>query len=80
MKIHERLNLAMSQKGIKQKELAEKLGLSEGAVSYYLHGKRRPNQKIIAKLAEILELPENELVNNYKFKTKLLNIEICFHY
>jgi transcriptional regulator with XRE-family HTH domain len=49
-------------KGIKQKWLAQKLGVSEVTVSNWVKEKSFPNKKRLEKLSEILDVPMNELM------------------
>ena len=49
-------------KGIKQKWLAQKLGVSEVTVSNWVKEKSFPRKKRLEKLSEILEVPINELM------------------
>jgi len=49
-------------KGIKQKWLAQKLGVSEVTMSNWVKEKSFPNKKHLEKLSEILDVPINELM------------------
>jgi transcriptional regulator with XRE-family HTH domain len=53
----------LKSKGIKQKWLAGKLGVSEVTVSNWCSGKSLPKKKHLEKLSEILELPVKKLLN-----------------
>lgn len=53
----------IKSKGIKQKWLALKLGVSEVTVSNWVKEKSIPSQKHLAKLSEILNIPVKELTN-----------------
>lgn len=50
-------------KGIKQKWLASKLGVSEVTVSNWVKEKSNPSLKHLEKLSDILEIPLKELIN-----------------
>lgn len=50
-------------KGIKQKWLASKLGVSEVTVSNWVKEKSNPSQKNLEKISEILNISMKELVN-----------------
>ncbi len=50
-------------KGIKQKWLASKLGVSEVSVSNWAKGKSVPSQKHLEKLSAILGVPVKDLMN-----------------
>ncbi|BER92756.1 helix-turn-helix domain-containing protein [Atrimonas thermophila] len=49
------------QCGLGCKVLARMLGISETYVSSVLSGRVRPSQNVLKRLAEVLELPEEEL-------------------
>ena len=49
-----RLKLAMGQAGIKQSELATKIGAPRSAVSQYLSGKNEPGAERLAAIAEAI--------------------------
>jgi transcriptional regulator with XRE-family HTH domain len=53
----------IKSKGIKQKWLALKLGVSEVTVSNWVKEKSLPSQKHLAKLSEVLNIPIKELTN-----------------
>ena len=48
-----RLKYAMEQAGMKQRDLAEKIGAPKSAISQYLAGKNIPNTERMQKLAEV---------------------------
>ena len=50
-------------KGIKQKWLAQKMGVSEVAVSNWVQEKSVPSQKNFEKLSTILNVPLKDLMN-----------------
>lgn len=50
-------------KGIKQKWLAEKVGVSEVTVSNWVKQKSLPSKKHVQKLSDILNVPAEELRN-----------------
>ncbi len=50
-------------KGIKQKWLAEKLGVSEVTVSNWVQEKSMPSKKHLGKLSELLSVSINELMH-----------------
>ena len=53
----------LKTKGIKQKWLASRLGISEVTVSNWVKEKSVPSQKHQEKLSEILNIPIKELIN-----------------
>lgn len=52
----------LTQKGIKQKWLAENIGVSEVTVSSWCQMKSKPSRKNIEKLSSLLNLPENKQI------------------
>ena len=50
----DRLRELRQKKGLRQKDLAYSIGLSESAYGYYEQGRREPSQEALVKLAEIL--------------------------
>ena len=65
------------EQGITQANLAEKLGITDRAVSKWENGKSMPDSGIMLELCELLEINVNELLsgekidmNNYEEKTE----------
>ncbi|WP_144518118.1 helix-turn-helix domain-containing protein [Bacillus thuringiensis] len=52
-----RIKIARQRKGISQKELAEKLNMTQQAVSYYEKGSRIPDENILLAISRILTVP-----------------------
>lgn len=50
-------------RGVKQRFIANKLGVSEVTVSNWVKEKSVPSQKHLEKLSEILNIPIKELIN-----------------
>jgi transcriptional regulator with XRE-family HTH domain len=57
------LKEVLKSKGVKQKWLAYKLGVSEVTVSNWVKEKSIPSQKSLEKLSEVLNIPLRELMN-----------------
>ena len=57
------------QRGLKQRDLANKIGITEVSVSRYIRGTRVPNANIIKKMAEVLEVSAGEILGE-KDKTE----------
>lgn len=57
----ERLNQLREEKGIKQSKLAEELGISPQAVSYYMNG-REPNYDTLLKIADYFDVTTDYLL------------------
>lgn len=53
----------LTQNGIKQKWLAENIGVSEVTVSSWCNGKSKPQKKHLEKISKILSLPKNKIKN-----------------
>jgi len=63
------LKKIFKNKGIKQKWIAEKLGVSEVTVSNWVNRKAVPKDIHLKKLAELLDIPIDKLSNNYEERT-----------
>ena len=57
------------QKGLTQRDLADKLGITEVCVSGYINGIRIPNANILKKMAEVFEVSAGEILGE-KDKTE----------
>lgn len=53
-----RLTLARKRRGMKKRELAERVGLTEKSVSNYEAGSQEPERTTLSKLSEALRFPE----------------------
>ena len=53
----------LKSKGLKQKWLANKMGVSEVTVSSWCAGKSVPRREHLQKLSELLEVPIKTIVN-----------------
>ena len=53
----------IDKKKITQKELAIMSGLSEGAISYYVHGQKIPSLRAIINIAYALQISIDELID-----------------
>ncbi|WP_303194398.1 helix-turn-helix domain-containing protein [Thomasclavelia spiroformis] len=56
------LKKLMAEKNLTMKELGEKVGKSESAVSYWVSGKITPRIGVIQKLADIFNVTTDELI------------------
>ena len=61
-KFGETIVLLRKEKGMTQKELADKLGVTDKAVSRWETGKNYPDIETLKKLAEVLEVSVNDLL------------------
>ena len=53
----------LNSKGLKQKWLANKMGVSEVTVSSWCAGKSMPRKEHLQKLSELLDVPLKTIVN-----------------
>lgn len=58
-----RLKVAIKASGLKQKEIARKIGVSEITISRYCAGTQAPNATNIQELARVLGVPLSTLVD-----------------
>lgn len=57
-----RLRKAIDMKGITQKQLSDKTGISNSSISQYLHGHSRPRPSNVEKLARALDVDPGWLI------------------
>lgn len=57
------LKQVIKSKGVKQKWLAMKIGVSEVTVSNWVKDKSTPSKKNYEKLSELLNVPLKDLIN-----------------
>ena len=62
--IGRKIKYLLEEKGIKQKELAEKIGVHEVTVSRYINGNHTPPAEIIKKIAEALGVTSDYLLSD----------------
>ena len=56
MEFGERLLLVLKEKGMTQRELAEKININETALSRYVNGSRKPRMDILVNIARALNV------------------------
>lgn len=54
--------------GLTQAELARRVGVTVDAISKWEHARRAPRATKLARLADALELPAEELVRYYEYE------------
>jgi len=57
MKRHDVIKLLLKRKGITQKELSKKIGISQTAISLILTGANNPSDDTFSKISTVLEVP-----------------------
>lgn len=62
MLIGSRISSELSKKGISQKQLAERINLSESIVSRYISGEREPKANVLANIATALNTTSDYLL------------------
>lgn len=62
----ERLRMQMRHRGIVQKDLANKIGVSEVTISHYMNGVNVPRTDVTVKIANALHCSVDFLSNPYK--------------
>ncbi len=58
----DRLAALLRERGLTQKELAERTGLTPAAVSRYMSGARMPREVVVAKIAKVLNVQPVDLL------------------
>lgn len=61
MQIGEYIKVGLAINSITQKELANKAGVTESAISHYIKGDRIPNIATMVRIAKVLNIDLNEL-------------------
>ena len=59
---NQRLEQLIKTRHITQKELAEKAGVTEAAISHYIKGDRTPRSAVLARIASALETTSDYLM------------------
>ena len=66
----------MFERDLSQKELADKLGVTQAAVSAWCTGIRMPKAEMIDKLCEVLKTDRAGLVERYSYRTPKIEVEM----
>ena len=59
---NENLRYAREQKGLSQKDVAEKIGVAKSTYSLYESGNREPNVQTIKKISDVLDVSADDLL------------------
>ena len=60
--MNEKIHQLRRERGMTQKELARRLGISPSAVGMYEQGRREPDSTLLSRLASVLECSTDELL------------------
>lgn len=60
----QRITELLDKKGILQRELAERVGITETTMSRYINDKREPKGTVLSKIAEVLGVSSDYLAGN----------------
>lgn len=67
--VGKRIKEERQKKKLKQNELAKKIGIQNSTLSQYENGKSEPNQEMLFKIAEALEINVSDLIPvNYRIE------------
>lgn len=79
-KIGQRINAALAERNVKQKELAKHLGIQDNTVSYWCKGERTPNTEQIINISELLNVSADYLLGLSEVKTTDKDIQFVCDY
>jgi transcriptional regulator with XRE-family HTH domain len=68
--ISERIKNLLEKKGMTQRELAEKTGCTEAAISHYIKGDRTPRASVLSKIAIALDTTSDYLMEGIPVDVK----------
>ena len=60
--MNEKLKAVLNEKGIKQKELAEAVGVSEPFITYLIKGYKQPSVTLLKRMADFLQVKMDDLI------------------
>ena len=60
--IQKKLKESLKQSGMKQEVLAKKIGVSQSAISHFLHGRKMPALDTLSRLCSVLDLDANDIL------------------
>ena len=66
MNVGMNIKILIADKGLKQKYVANKIGLSERQLSALIHGQKLVNSEIILRLCNVLDVDPNTLLGYTK--------------
>ena len=59
---------------LSQKQLAQKLGVSQASINYWENGQRTPSVKAAQKISDYFKMPISEIFSPYKEEINITNI------
>lgn len=62
--LQENLNYYIKKSQMSQKEIAEKIGVSKGAITNWLNGSNSPNMEVLANLCLLLGVKMSEMLSD----------------
>ena len=62
MNVGKKIDLYIREKGMSRRELAQKSGISEAAISRYINGTRQPKAVSLNAIAKALDVPISEFL------------------
>lgn len=65
----QRLKILREDRGLSQAELAEKVGVSRGSISFYENGDRVPDIEVLSKIQKYFDVDFNYLLGASQYKT-----------
>ena len=78
MNFGERLGEVLAMRGMTQRELAARTGVTEAAITRYRKGERDPTAKILKRMADALDCPVECLLENCEILPKTFGETIKF--
>ena len=63
MEFHEKLQIALSHRDMNQKQLAERMGVTEVSISRWMHGTRIPKVSDLKKLCKVMNVSADWLLD-----------------
>lgn len=61
----EKLGELIRERGMKQKDVAAKVGITEAFLSYIINGLREPSVSVASQLAKVLDTKIDDLIKIY---------------
>lgn len=76
--IGDRIGILLIERGIKQKELAQRIGVADNIISYFVKGTRTPNMQQTVDIADFFDVSTDYLLGRTDIRTADVQIkQIC---